>query len=60
LSSSKPGRFGQDILNSRKYAVKPEEDSMIDRQIRKDIRQLVDSLPLEQKEVFLFSGSIVN
>jgi len=45
--------FGQDILNSRKYAVRPEEESIIDRQIRKDIRQLVDSLPSEQKEVLI-------
>ena len=53
LSASSREDFGQDILNSRKYAVKPEEDSIIDRQIRKDIRQLVDSLPAEQKEVLI-------
>jgi RNA polymerase sigma factor (sigma-70 family) len=53
LSATSREDFGQDILNSRKYAVKPEEDSMIDRQIRKDIRQLVDSLPAEQKEVLI-------
>jgi RNA polymerase sigma factor (sigma-70 family) len=53
LNASSREDFGQDILNSRKYAVKPEEDSMIDRQIRKDIRELVDSLPIEQKEVLI-------
>jgi RNA polymerase sigma factor (sigma-70 family) len=53
LSATSREDFGQDILNSRKYAVKPEEDTIIDRQIRKDIRQLVDSLPEEQKEVLI-------
>jgi RNA polymerase sigma-70 factor (ECF subfamily) len=53
LSATSREDFGQDILNSRKYAVKPEEDTIIDRQIRKDIRQLVDSLPAEQKEVLI-------
>ena len=53
LNASSREDFGQDILNSRKYAVKPEEETIIDRQIRKDIRQLVDSLPIEQKEVLI-------
>jgi RNA polymerase sigma factor (sigma-70 family) len=53
LNTSSREDFGLDILNSRKYAVKPAEDSMIDRQIRKDIRGLIDSLPEEQKEVLI-------
>ena len=35
LNASSREDFGLDILNSRKYAVKPEEDRLIDRQIRK-------------------------
>jgi RNA polymerase sigma-70 factor (ECF subfamily) len=53
LNSTSREDFGLDILNSQKYAVRPAEDSMIDRQIRKDIRELVDSLPIEQKEVLI-------
>jgi RNA polymerase sigma factor (sigma-70 family) len=53
LNSTSREDFGVDILNSQKYAVRPAEDSMIDRQIRKDIRELVDSLPVEQKEVLI-------
>jgi RNA polymerase sigma factor (sigma-70 family) len=53
LNSTSREDFGVDILNSQKYAVRPAEDSMIDRQIRKDIRELVDSLPIEQKEVLI-------
>lgn len=53
LNASSREDFGLDILNSRKYAVKPAEDTMIDRQIRKDIRGLIDNLPEEQKEVLI-------
>jgi RNA polymerase sigma-70 factor (ECF subfamily) len=53
LNSTSREDFGMDILNSRKYAVRPEEDTIIDRQIRKDIRGLIDSLPEEQKEVLI-------
>jgi RNA polymerase sigma-70 factor (ECF subfamily) len=53
LNVSSREDFGMDILNSRKFAARPAEDSIIDRQIRKDIRELVDSLPEEQKEVLI-------
>lgn len=53
LNATSREDFGLDILNSRKYAVKPAEDVIIDRQIRKDIRGLIDSLPSEQKEVLI-------
>ena len=53
LNATSREDFGLDILNSRKYAVKPAEDTMIDRQIRKDIRGLIDNLPEEQKEVLI-------
>ncbi len=53
LNSTSREDFGMDILNSQRYAVQPAEDIMIDRQIRKDIRELVDSLPIEQKEVLI-------
>jgi RNA polymerase sigma factor (sigma-70 family) len=53
LNASSREDFGTDILNSQKYAVSPAEDRIIHRQIRKDIRELVDSLPEEQKEVLI-------
>jgi RNA polymerase sigma factor (sigma-70 family) len=53
LNATSREDFGLDILNSRKYAEKPAEAEMIDRQIRKDIRGLIDNLPLEQKEVLI-------
>jgi RNA polymerase sigma factor (sigma-70 family) len=53
LNASSREDFGLDILNSAKYAVRPAEDGIIDRQIRKDLRELVDSLPSEQKEVLI-------
>jgi RNA polymerase sigma-70 factor (ECF subfamily) len=53
LNASSREDFGLDILNSTKYAVRPAEDGIIDRQIRKDLRELVDSLPSEQKEVLI-------
>jgi RNA polymerase sigma factor (sigma-70 family) len=53
LNATSREDFGHDILNSSKYAVRPAEDAMIDRQIRKDIRGLIDNLPEEQKEVLI-------
>ena len=53
LNASSREDFGLDILNSQKYAVSPEEDSMISRQLRKEIRGLIDYLPEEQKEVLI-------
>ena len=53
LNATSREDFGLDILNSRKYAVQPAEDDIIDRQIRKDIRGLIDNLPEEQKEVLI-------
>lgn len=53
LNATSREDFGLDILNSRKYAEQPAEAEMIDRQIRKDIRGLIDNLPLEQKEVLI-------
>ncbi|MBN1158650.1 MAG: sigma-70 family RNA polymerase sigma factor [Bacteroidales bacterium] len=45
--------FSLDILNSKKYAVRNAEESIITEQIRKDIRELIDYLPQEQKEVLI-------
>lgn len=53
LNASSREDFGLDILNSPKYADRPAEDGLIDRQIRKDLRELVDCLPSEQKEVLI-------
>ncbi len=53
LNATSREDFGLDILNSRRYADRPAEDTIISRQIRKDIRGLIDSLPEEQKEVLI-------
>lgn len=53
LNATSREDFGLDILNSNKYAVQPAENNMISRQIRKDIRNLIDCLPEEQKEVLI-------
>jgi RNA polymerase sigma-70 factor (ECF subfamily) len=53
LNATSREDFGLDILNSSKYADRPAEDGLIDRQIRKDLRELVDCLPSEQKEVLI-------
>jgi len=53
LNAVSRDNFGLDILNSRKYAERDAEENIINRQIRKDIRELIDSLPQEQKEVLI-------
>lgn len=53
LNATSREDFGLDILNSNRYAVQPAESGIIDRQIRKDIRNLIDCLPEEQKEVLI-------
>jgi RNA polymerase sigma-70 factor (ECF subfamily) len=53
LNASYREDFGLDILNSQKYAVRPTEDIIIGRQVRKDLRGLIDTLPEEQKEVLI-------
>jgi len=53
LNATSREDFGLDILNSRKFADRPAEDQMIDKQIRKEIRELIDYLPAEQKEVLI-------
>lgn len=45
--------FESYVLNSKKYAAENVEEEMIKEQIRNDIRNLVDELPAEQKEVIL-------
>ncbi len=45
--------FGLDILNSYRYAERPAEDTLIGKQIRKDLRGLIDNLPDEQREVLI-------
>lgn len=53
LNASSREDFGVDILNSKKYAVTPAEDTMINKQIRREIRSMIDYLPEEQKEVLI-------
>jgi len=45
--------FESYVLNSKKYAADNVEEEIIKEQIRNDIRNLVDELPAEQKEVIL-------
>jgi RNA polymerase sigma factor (sigma-70 family) len=53
LNASSREDFGIDILNSKKYAINPAEENMINKQIRREIRSLIDYLPEEQKEVLI-------
>jgi RNA polymerase sigma factor (sigma-70 family) len=53
LNAASREDFGLDILNSKKYAVTPAEDHLINKQIRREIRSLIDYLPEEQKEVLI-------
>ncbi len=45
--------FESFVLNSKKYSVENVEEEIIREQIKNDIRNLVDELPAEQKEVIL-------
>jgi RNA polymerase sigma factor (sigma-70 family) len=45
--------YEADIFNSRKFSDQNIEDLMIKDQITNDVRQLVDELPEEQKQVIL-------
>ncbi len=45
--------FEMDIFNSRKFSGMTVEDNMIQSQITKDIKNLIDELPDDQKEVIL-------
>lgn len=42
-----------DIFNSARFSEQTIEDDMVDTQIAKDVRSLVDLLPAEQREVVL-------
>jgi len=45
--------FEMDIFNSRKFSGTTIEDHLISNQITKDIKNLIDELPADQKEVIL-------
>lgn len=45
--------YENDILNSKKLVEENIEDSMIRKQIHKDIRKVINELPPEQKEVVI-------
>ncbi len=45
--------FGHDVFNSRKLSSKTIEDDIIHDQIEEDLRNLVDYLPEDQKEVLI-------
>jgi RNA polymerase sigma-70 factor (ECF subfamily) len=46
-------KYEFDLFNSNKYSDQTIEDEIIDFQITKDIRRLVDELPADQKEIIL-------
>lgn len=46
-------KYDFDLFNSNKYSDQTIEDEIIDFQITKDIRRLVDELPADQKEIIL-------
>ena len=45
--------YESDIFNSKKFSEETVEDSMIKKQIQKDIRKMISSLPDDQKEVVI-------
>lgn len=46
-------KYDFDLFNSQKFSDQTIEDEIIDFQITKDIRRLVDELPADQKEIIL-------
>ncbi|HEX3007053.1 MAG TPA: sigma-70 family RNA polymerase sigma factor [Bacteroidales bacterium] len=46
-------KYEFDLFNSQKFSDQTIEDEIIDFQINKDIRRLVDELPDDQKEIIL-------
>jgi RNA polymerase sigma factor (sigma-70 family) len=45
--------YESDLFNSKRFAEDNIEDNMIKRQIQKDIRKMISSLPDDQKEVVI-------
>jgi RNA polymerase sigma-70 factor (ECF subfamily) len=46
-------KYDFDLFNSQKFSDQTIEDEIIDFQITRDIRRLVDELPADQKEIIL-------
>jgi len=53
MNSVSQNEFGQDLFNSRKFASKTIEEDIIHEQIEEDVRNQVDYLPDDQKEVLI-------
>jgi len=53
MNSVSNKEFGMDIFNSKRFATKTIEDEIIHEQIEEDIRNLVDYLPDDQREVLV-------
>ena len=53
MNSVSNNEFGMDIFNSKRFATKTIEDEIIHEQIEEDVRNLVDYLPEDQKEVLI-------
>ena len=53
MNSVSNNEFGMDVFNSKRFAAKTVEDDIIQEQIEKDVRNLVDYLPNDQKEVLI-------
>jgi RNA polymerase sigma factor (sigma-70 family) len=51
--------YESDIFNSRKLSDQNIEDVLIKEQITNDVRQLIDELPEEQKQVILLGIMVV-
>ena len=47
------GDYDGDIFNSRKIVESNAEDVIVKKQIRKDLRRIIDQLPEDQKEVVI-------
>jgi RNA polymerase sigma factor (sigma-70 family) len=53
MNSVSHNEFGVDLFNSRRFASRTIEDEIIHEQIEEDVRNLVDYLPDDQKEVLI-------
>jgi RNA polymerase sigma-70 factor (ECF subfamily) len=53
MNSVSSGEFGHDVFNSRRFSDRTIEDKIINEQIEDDVRNLVDFLPDDQKEVLI-------
>ena len=53
MNSVSNNEFGMDVFNSKRFATRTIEDKIIHEQIEEDVRNLIDYLPDDQKEVLI-------